>query len=71
MVKQSVKSLIILTVYVLTIVAVAFLAYDEGYYTGLKTLCPSGLLNIHPDDGVRCELPINNSELFLEVNYYG
>ena len=68
---QSVKSIIILSVYILSIVAIAFFAFEEGYYSGLKTLCPSGLLNIHPDDGVRCENPISDGELFLEVNYYG
>ena len=73
MVKQNVKTVIILTVYLITIVSVAFFAYEEGYYTGLKTLCPRGAINIHPDGFVRCDMPVNDEfdELFLEVNYYG
>lgn len=71
MVDQSVKSLIILVVYILSIVMVSFFAFEEGYYSGLQTLCPMGDLNVGFDGVVRCEAPVNDNELFLEVNYFG
>lgn len=72
MVDQKFKSIIILGVYLLSIVMIGFFAFEEGYYSGLKTLCPSGNLNSYPEGVIRCESPFNSSgELFLEVNYFG